>query len=110
MASSIGRGDPEYATAMREAKALFEAAMAKGAMKGGRPRAAAAAPAAAAVVAAPTEAEDDVDMSDVIAEATGEVPAPQAAAPAPAPAAPAAPAAKTAPARKPRRRAKGESA
>jgi hypothetical protein len=43
MASSIGRGDPEYEAAMREAKALFEAAMAKGAMKArGRPRVAAA--------------------------------------------------------------------
>jgi hypothetical protein len=100
MASSIGRGDPEYAAAMREAKALFEAAMAKGAMKGGRPRTNAAAP---APVAAPAEvAEDDVDMSDVIAEATVEEPAPVAAAPAPTP--PAAPAKRT------RRRAKGESA
>lgn len=41
MAYRIGRNDPEYETAMREAKALFEAAMAKGAAKrGGRPPAA----------------------------------------------------------------------
>jgi hypothetical protein len=101
MASSIGRGDPEYAAAMREAKALFEAAMAKGAMKGGRPRTNAAAPAPVAAPAA--VAEDDVDMSDVIAEATVEEPTPVAA---PAAAAPTA----AAPAKRTRRRAKGESA
>ena len=43
----ISRTDPEYEAAMREAKALFDAAMAKSAIKGrGRPPAAAAAAAA----------------------------------------------------------------
>ena len=63
----IGRKDPEYEQAMREAKILFEAAIAKSAVKGrGRP-ANAPAPAAAAVV------ELDGDVADEV-EAVIEVP------------------------------------
>lgn len=93
----IGRKDPEYEQAMREAKILFEAAIAKSAVKGrGRP-ANAPVPAAAAVV------EPDGDVADEV-EAVIEVPvAPVTVAAAPAkpatkPAAKAAkPAAKPAP-------------
>lgn len=47
--SSIRRSDPEYQQAMREAKELFDAAMAKSSTKGrvGRPKATPAAPLAA---------------------------------------------------------------
>ena len=80
----IGRKDPEYEQAMREAKILFEAAIAKSAVKGrGRP-ANAPVPAAAAVV------ELDGDVADEV-EAVIEVPvAPVAAAPIKAAAKPAA--------------------
>lgn len=44
MASSINRGDPEYERVMREAKELFEAALAKNTRAGrGRPKKEAAA-------------------------------------------------------------------
>lgn len=60
MTRRIRREDPAYLAAMREAKVLFEAEMAKSAMKGrGRP-------AKAAVVAEPVA--DDVDLSDVALE------------------------------------------
>ena len=59
--SSIRRSDPEYQQAMREAKELFDAAMAKSSTKGrvGRPKAAAAAP------AAPTEADEVDDLAEI---------------------------------------------
>ncbi len=87
----IGRKDPEYEQAMREAKILFEAAIAKSAVKGrGRP-ANAPVPAAAVVV----ELDGDVVADEV--EAVIEVPVapvvpevPVAEAPVPAPAKPAA--------------------
>ena len=79
----IGRKDPEYEQAMREAKILFEAAIAKSAVKGrGRP-ANAPVPAAAAVV------ELDGDVVDEV-EAVIEVPVAPV-----APVAPAAPVAAT---------------
>ena len=59
--SSIRRSDPEYQQAMREAKELFDAAMAKSSTKGrvGRPKAAPAAP-----VAAPG-AEDADELAEI---------------------------------------------
>lgn len=59
--SSIRRSDPEYQQAMREAKELFDAAMAKSSTKGrvGRPKAAPAAP-----VAEPG-AEDADDLAEI---------------------------------------------
>src|SRR5688500_20253946 len=61
MARSINRNDPAYQEAMREAKALFDAAMQKSAMKGrGRPAA-----------AAPTPPVEDPVESD--AELTAEI-------------------------------------
>lgn len=62
--SSIRRSDPEYQQAMREAKELFDAAMAKSSTKGrvGRPKVAPA----AAPVAAP--AADDADELAEISE------------------------------------------
>jgi ribonuclease E len=60
MTRRIRREDPAYLAAMREAKVLFEAEMAKSAMKGrGRP-------AKTATVAEPIA--DDVDLSDVALE------------------------------------------
>ena len=54
--SSIRRSDPEYQQAMREAKELFDAAMAKSSTKGrvGRPKA------APAPAAAETDGADDL--------------------------------------------------
>lgn len=83
MPPSIGPGDAEYETAMREAKALFEAAMARGAIRGrGRP-------AAKTPTAAPAaEVEDDVDLSDIGVEEIEEADVVEASAPpVPAPAA-----------------------
>ena len=58
--SSIRRSDPEYQQAMREAKELFDAAMAKSSTKGrvGRPKATPA-------PAAPTEADDVDDLAEI---------------------------------------------
>ena len=69
MARRIGRDDPEYQQAMREAKQQFEEAMAKSAMKGrGRPKAtpAPAAPAAAAIELG--ELPDDALVDEVLAD------------------------------------------
>ena len=61
--SSIRRSDPEYQQAMREAKELFDAAMAKSSTKGrvGRPKATPAAP-------APTPGAEDADELAEISE------------------------------------------
>lgn len=57
----LRREDPAYLAAMREAKAMFEAEMAKSAMKGrGRPKAAVA----AAAAAAPVVDDDAIDLGD----------------------------------------------
>lgn len=112
MTRRIVRTDPAYEAAMREAKVLFDAAMAASAMKGrGRP-AAAAAPVAAPVVEAPG-AEDllmDEEITSVAAEAesiqaaqeaeAAEASEPEQAAPAPAP--------RKAPAKKRARKTPGE--
>ena len=81
MSRRIQREDPAYLQAMREAKELFDAAIAKNSMKGrGRP--------AKVAVAKPAETiDDEVDVSDVIDEAmgeTGEHAVPPAETPAPA--------------------------
>ena len=59
--SSIRRSDPEYQQAMREAKELFDAAVAKSSTKGrvGRPKATPAAP-----VVAP-DAEDADELAEI---------------------------------------------
>lgn len=91
MTRRINRNDPAYEQAMREAKALFDAAMQKSAMKGrGRPAAAAAA--AAPVVAAEAPMTD----ADLEREIGDDMP-PEAKAAVAAPASPAAPAAPAAP-------------
>jgi hypothetical protein len=61
--SSIRRSDPEYQQAMREAKELFDAAMAKSSTKGrvGRPKVAPA----AAPVAAPDDADELAEISEL---------------------------------------------
>ena len=84
----INRGDPAYETAMREAKALFDAAMAKSAMKGrGRPAAAkstAVEEALAEDVGVPGDVPDDIAAE--IVKAGGDIDLPAAAAePAPEP-------------------------
>jgi hypothetical protein len=57
MGSSIGPGDPAYEAAMREAKALFDAAMAQASTKrGGRPR--------GSTNAARASTEPDADAAD----------------------------------------------
>ena len=57
MTRRIRREDPAYLAAMREAKVLFEAEMAKSSMKGrGRPKASAA--------AAKDDVVDDVEVDD----------------------------------------------
>jgi len=62
MARTIRREDPEYEALMREAKVLFDAAMAKGAMKSrGRP------PAAKASTTTASEAPDAAEASEVLA-------------------------------------------
>lgn len=63
--SSIRRSDPEYQQAMREAKELFDAAMAKSSTKGrvGRPK---TTPAPAAVAAAAeVDADDLAEISEL---------------------------------------------
>ncbi len=61
--SSIRRSDPEYQNAMREAKELFDAAMAKSSTKGrvGRPKATPVAP----VVVTSDDAEEVVDLEEI---------------------------------------------
>lgn len=86
MTRRIRRDDPEYNAAMREAKAAFDAAMAKGAMKG-RGRPAAKPPAAPALT--DTAEHEVAELLDALSGDTAEheIPAPLA----PEPAAPAAP-------------------
>jgi hypothetical protein len=100
----IGRKDPEYEQAMREAKILFEAAIAKSAVKGrGRP-ANAPVPAAVAAVELDIEATDDVEpvIEAPVAAVAPVAPVALVAPVAPVAAAPAKPAAKVAkPAAKP---------
>src|SRR5690349_1301708 len=75
MTRRIQRNDPAYETAMREAKALFDAAMAKSAMKGrGRPAARPAAP-TVPVDIEPDEAElADSEIAEIAAEAVAAAP------------------------------------
>jgi hypothetical protein len=101
--TSIGPGDAGYAAAMREAKAQFEAAMAKGAMKG-RGRPAAQKPASAPVVDVVDVADDDIlaEIEGVTAEEPAAEEPAAAAAPAPEPE----PEPDPAPAAKPAKRAR----
>ena len=66
--TSISPGDARYAAAMREAKAQFEAAMAKGAIKGrGRPASAAAKPASAPAAVVDVDVADDEILEEIAA-------------------------------------------
>jgi hypothetical protein len=85
MARSIRREDPAYLAAMREAKELFDAEMAKSAMKSRGRTANAAAKAPVVVVAEPTALEADAALDEIIDDVkAAEVVAKPAAAPAPA--------------------------
>lgn len=71
--SSIRRSDPEYQNAMREAKELFDAAMARSSTKGrvGRPKATPVIPAASAPIAADeivelAEIDDTAEIAEIV--------------------------------------------
>jgi hypothetical protein len=78
MTRRITRNDPGYEQAMREAKALFDAAMQKSAMKGRGRSAAVPAPAAVAepAIDAAIAAEIGVDVAEVTGAEPGTVPPP----------------------------------